>query len=118
MKGEFQYDTSVIYRTDSGNQQQRRGRRQHNDAQQPLFPGTCNQQESKTADRRSRTACTNAAAGKKPLAIAIDELYKGEVKIVANSEEETEETASAASEEAVEETAETAAEETTEENNQ
>ena len=60
----------------------------------------------------------NGAAGKKPLAIAIDELYKGKVKIVANSEEETEETASAASEEAVEETAETAAEETTEENNQ
>ena len=57
-------------------------------------------------------------AGKKPLSIAIDELYKGEVKIVANSEEEKEETASAASEEAVEETAETAAEETTEENNQ
>ena len=52
----------------------------------------------------------NGAAGKKPLAIAIDELYKGKVKIVANSEEETEETASAASEEAVEETAETAAE--------
>ena len=31
----------------------------------------------------------NGAAGKKPLAIAIDELYKGKVKIVANSEEET-----------------------------
>ena len=60
----------------------------------------------------------NGAAGKKPLAIAIDELYKGKVKIVANSEEETEETASAASEEAVEETAETAAEETTEEETQ
>lgn len=28
------------------------------------------------------------AAGKKPLSIAIDELYKGEVKIVAASEEE------------------------------
>lgn len=61
----------------------------------------------------------DGAAGKKPLAIAIDELYKGKVKIVANSEEETEETApAAASEETVEETAETAAEETTEENNQ
>ena len=58
------------------------------------------------------------AAGKKPLAIAIDELYKGKVKIVATSEEEAEETTPAASEEAVEETAETAAEETTEENNQ
>ena len=55
---------------------------------------------------------------KKPLAIAIDELYKGKVKIVATSEEEAEETTPAASEEAVEETAETAAEETTEENNQ
>ena len=60
----------------------------------------------------------DGAAGKKPLAIAIDELYKGKVKIVATSEEEAEETTPAASEEAVEETAETAAEETTEENNQ
>ena len=62
-------------------------------------------------------------AGAEPLvdgaaAIAIDELYKGKVKIVATSEEEAEETTPAASEEAVEETAETAAEETTEENNQ
>ena len=76
------------------------------------------------ASKRARQLIAGAeplvpgAAGKKPLAIAIDELYKGKVKIVANSEEETEETASAASEEAVEETAETAAEETTEENNQ
>ena len=58
------------------------------------------------------------AADKKPLSVAIDELYKGKVKIVATSEEEAEETTPAASEEAVEETAETAAEETTEENNQ
>lgn len=57
------------------------------------------------------------AAGKKPLAIAIDELYKGKVKIVATSEEEETQEA-AASEEATEETAETAAEETNEENNQ
>lgn len=61
----------------------------------------------------------DGAAGKKPLAVAIDELYKGKVKIVATSEEEeTEETTPAASGEAAEETAETAAEETTEENNQ
>ena len=45
----------------------------------------------------------DGAAGKKPLAIAIDELYKGKVKIVATSEEEAEETTPAASEEAVEE---------------
>lgn len=52
------------------------------------------------------------AAGKKPLAIAIDELYKGKVKIVATSEEEeTQESVPAASEETV-------TEETTEENNQ
>lgn len=57
------------------------------------------------------------AAGKKPLAIAIDELYKGKVKIVATSEEEETQEA-ATSEEATEETAETAAEETNEENNQ
>lgn len=31
------------------------------------------------------------AAGKKPLSVAIDEFYKGEVKIVASSEEETSE---------------------------
>lgn len=61
----------------------------------------------------------DGAAGKKPLAIAIDELYKGKVKIVATSEEdEVQESAPAASEETAEETKETAAEETTEENNQ
>lgn len=61
----------------------------------------------------------DGAAGKKPLAIAIDELYKGKVKIVATSEEdEAQESAPAASEETAEETKETAAEETTEENNQ
>ena len=76
------------------------------------------------ASKRARQLIAGAeplvdgAAGKKPLAIAIDELYKGKVKIVATSEEEAEETTPAASEEAVEETAETAAEETTEENNQ
>lgn len=57
----------------------------------------------------------DGAAGKKPLAIAIDELYKGKVKIVATSEEEeTQEAAPAVSEE----TAETVTEETNEENNQ
>ena len=60
----------------------------------------------------------NGAAGKKPLAIAIDELYKGKVKIVANSEEEeTQEAAPAVSEETAE-TAEAVTEETNEENNQ
>ncbi len=54
----------------------------------------------------------DGAAGKKPLAIAIDELYKGKVKILA-PEEETEETAEA---EAVVELMESeAAEGTTEE---
>ena len=57
----------------------------------------------------------DGAAGKKPLAIAIDELYKGKVKIVATSEEEeTQEATPAVSEE----TAETVTEETNEENNQ
>ena len=57
----------------------------------------------------------DGAAGKKPLAIAIDELYKGKVKIVATSEEEeTQEAAPAVSEE----TAEAVKEETNEENNQ
>ena len=51
------------------------------------------------------------AAGKKPLSIAIDELYKGKVKILAG--EETEETEEAQAESVSEE--ETAAEETTEE---
>lgn len=60
----------------------------------------------------------DGAAGKKPLAIAIDELYKGKVKIVATSEEEeTQEAASAVSEETAE-TAEAVTEETNEENNQ
>lgn len=60
----------------------------------------------------------DGAAGKKPLAIAIDELYKGKVKIVATSEEEeTQEAVSAVSEETAE-TAEAVTEETNEENNQ
>lgn len=60
----------------------------------------------------------DGAAGKKPLAIAIDELYKGKVKIVATSEEEeTQEVAPAVSEETAE-TAEAVTEETNEENNQ
>ena len=60
----------------------------------------------------------DGAAGKKPLAIAIDELYKGKVKIVATyEEEETQEAAPAVSEETVE-TAEAVTEETNEENNQ
>ena len=54
----------------------------------------------------------DGAAGKKPLAIAIDELYKGKVKIVATSEEEeTQEAAPAVSEETAE-TAEAVTEET------
>lgn len=58
------------------------------------------------------------AAGKKPLSVAIDEFYQGQVKIVAdNSEEETalqaEETAAAETEAAVE-TVETVEEETEE----
>ena len=60
----------------------------------------------------------DGAAGKKPLSIAIDELYKGKVKIVATSEEEeTQEAAPAVSEETAE-TAEAVTEETNEENNQ
>lgn len=60
----------------------------------------------------------DGAAGKKPLAIAIDELYKGKVKIVATSEEEeTQEAAPAVSEETAE-TTEAVTEETNEENNQ
>ena len=62
------------------------------------------------------------AAGKKPLSVAIDELYKGKVKILAPEEEDeegTEQTAEAQTEESAQaseitETAETA-EETTEE---
>ena len=57
-------------------------------------------------------------AGKKPLAIAIDELYKGEVKIVATGEE-AEDTPAAHTEETAEQAeAESAAEETLTENNQ
>ena len=60
----------------------------------------------------------DGAAGKKPLAIAIDELYKGKVKIVATSEEEeTQEAAPAVSEQTVD-TAEAVTEETNEDNNQ
>ena len=61
------------------------------------------------------------AEGKKPLSVAIDELYKGKVKILAPEEEDegTEQTAEAQTEESAQaseitETAETA-EETTEE---
>ena len=65
---------------------------------------------------------TNSAEGKKPLSVAIDELYKGKVKILAPEEEDeegTEQTAEAQTEESAQaseitETAETA-EETTEE---
>ena len=65
-----------------------------------------------------REPLVDGAAGKKPLAIAIDELYKGKVKIVATSEEEeTQEAAPAVSEETAE-TAEAVTEETNEENNQ
>lgn len=45
------------------------------------------------------------AAGKKPLSVAIDEFYKGEVKIVAGAEETEEQTAEPTIE-AVEETTE------------
>ena len=41
------------------------------------------------------------AAGKKPLSVAIDELYKGEVKIVAASEDEESKEAQPVAEEAV-----------------
>lgn len=51
------------------------------------------------------------AAGKKPLSIAIDELYKGEVKIVAASEQEETAEAQPVTEEAAE-----SIEETNEEN--
>ena len=54
------------------------------------------------------------AAGKKPLSVAIDELYKGQVKIVATGEENEEETKATAS--AVTEEASETPEETTEEN--
>ena len=61
----------------------------------------------------------SGTAGKKPLAIAIDELYKGQVKIVATgeeNEEETKATASAVTDETVTEEASETPEETTEEN--
>ena len=62
------------------------------------------------------------AAGKKPLSVAIDELYKGKVKILAPEEEDeegTEQTAEAQTEESAQaseitETAETAEETTAE----
>ena len=60
----------------------------------------------------------DGAAGKKPLAIAIDELYKGKVKIVATSEEEERQEAAPAVSEETAETAEAVTEETNEENNQ
>lgn len=61
----------------------------------------------------------SGTAGKKPLAIAIDELYKGQVKIVATgeeNEEETKATASAVTDEAVTEEVSETPEEATEEN--
>ena len=61
----------------------------------------------------------SGTAGKKPLAIAIDELYKGQVKIVATgeeNEEETKATASAVTDKAVTEEVSETPEETTEEN--
>lgn len=49
----------------------------------------------------------SGAAGKKPLSIAIDELYKGKVKILAKQEEDAEaETAAETAEAAAETTAE------------
>lgn len=47
------------------------------------------------------------AAGKKPLSVAIDELYKGEVKIVAAANTDDEETAQPAAEEPTENIEET-----------
>ena len=47
------------------------------------------------------------AAGKKPLSVAIDELYKGEVKIVAAANTDDEETAQSAAEEPTENIEET-----------
>lgn len=47
----------------------------------------------------------SGAAGKKPLSVAIDEFYKGEVKIVADSSE-TEDTQTEAPVESIEETTE------------
>ena len=47
------------------------------------------------------------AAGKKPLSVAIDELYKGEVKIVAAADSDDEETAQPAADEPTESIEET-----------
>ena len=47
------------------------------------------------------------AAGKKPLSVAIDELYKGEVKIVAAADSDDEETAQPVAEEPTESIEET-----------
>nr|WP_295284423.1 DNA-directed RNA polymerase subunit omega [uncultured Blautia sp.] len=47
------------------------------------------------------------AAGKKPLSVAIDELYKGEVKIVAAADTDDEETAQPTAEEPTESIEET-----------
>lgn len=56
------------------------------------------------------------AAGKKPLSVAIDELYKGKVKILAEKTEEEEEVTAQEPQEAAEETSEeTAQEESVEE---
>lgn len=69
------------------------------------------------ASKRARQLIAGAkpmvagAAGKKPLSVAIDELYQGQVKILA-PEEETEETAEAVQTEAVAEAETEAAEET------
>lgn len=51
------------------------------------------------------------AAGKKPLSVAIDELYKGKVKILADKTEEEEEVTAQEPQEAAEETSEETAQE-------
>ena len=51
------------------------------------------------------------AAGKKPLSVAIDELYKGKVKILAEKTEEEEEVTVQESQETTEETSEETAQE-------
>ena len=51
------------------------------------------------------------AAGKKPLSVAIDELYKGKVKILADKTEEEEEVTAHEPQEAAEETSEETAQE-------
>lgn len=55
------------------------------------------------------------AAGKKPLSVAIDELYKGKVKILADKTEEEEEVTAQAPQEAAEEASEETAQEAAEE---